>query len=184
MLTAIEALITALAQPDFLPTEMQDYIEALANGYAEDIHAFEATDKSLIERLIHRGREHYAAYPELVEISDPTNTRFIPDDFPYTADELTIELEDIAATDTVFTSRTRDLIAAEKAARVPAGIDAEKTRLARMSAIAAEMLQEMKRAEVWLKHKLDKTEAWLKTYKRLEKIWTQVAEFIGLNPPT
>jgi len=69
MLTSVEALIDALcqAESEFLPSEMQDYTEALANGFAEDIHAFEATDAKLIEQFITRARQHYAAYPELAD---------------------------------------------------------------------------------------------------------------------
>jgi len=41
------------------------------------------------------------------------------------------------------------------------------------------MLAEMKRADAWMRDKLIKTDSWLKTYARLEKIWEAVKPFIG-----
>ncbi|WP_298257101.1 pentapeptide repeat-containing protein [uncultured Litoreibacter sp.] len=177
---------------DFLPTLLEDYIEAIAIGYGEDIHAFETNDRAAIERLIKRGRQHYACYPELVEIADPENTRFIPDTFPYTVASLTAEIDDIVYGDeseTFFSNTTRTLIEAEKTARVPRDVDPNKSKLARLGAITAEMWREMepqreriKKLGLKGKDGVDKATAWLKTFEKVQKIWEAIEPYIGKTP--
>ena len=191
MLITCNALIECLQEreDEFLPTLMEDYIEVLAIGFQEEIFAFESNDRASVERLIKRARQHYACYPELAEIGDPGNTNLISDGFPYSVATLSAELDGIiysADSQGFFSDQTRDLIEAEKAAVVHREIDAEKSKLARLSAIAGEMWREMEPqrarvAEVGLKAKggIDKTTAWLKTFEKVEKIWEAVKPFIG-----
>lgn len=120
-----------------------------------------------------------------MEIADPTNTRFITEDFPYSFDQLSAEVDEIVYSDEgqeIFTEKTRTLIDAEKAAKVPDGADAEKTKLARLSGIVAEMRKEMSKHANAFKDKVDQTAAWLKTYEKVNKIWEAVEKFIGYTP--
>lgn len=187
-------LIRALAaQPDdFLPTLMEDYVEAIAIGYGEDIFAFEAVDRGQIEQLIKRARQHYACYPELLEAADPENTRFIDKDFPYTVATLSAELDEIVLGEgsrEFFSDGTRTLLEAENNARVRVGVDPDKSKLARLSAIVGEMWREMKPEADRIKklgHRtkdgIDWTAAWIETFDKVQKIWEAVKPFIGLLP--
>ena len=176
LLKTTEGLLKALRMPedDFLPTLMEDYVETLALAYNEDVHALEAADAGKYQRLIDRGRELYRYYPELPEIGDPQNTRFIPDDFPYTVATLSAEIDEVVYSAEGllhFSDSTRDLIEGEKQAMVPKDVDPEKTKLARLSGIVGEMYREMKRnAEAGVKD----AETWLKLYERVTRIWDKI----------
>ena len=186
LLVTGEALHKALKADgeDFLPILMEDYIETLALGFGEDVQAFEANDIALYQRIIQRGRQLYAFYPELEEISDPTNTRFIPDEFPYSLDQLKSEVEGIVYSEeglTHFSDTTRELIEAEINAKVPRDQDEEKTKLARLSAIVGEMRREMVKYADKAQGAIDKSASWLRSFEKVEKIWDAIKPFIGMD---
>lgn len=186
LLVTGEALRKALKADgeDFLPILMEDYIETLALGLDEDVQAFEANDIALYQRIIQRGRQLYAFYPELEEISDPTNTRFIPDDFPYSLDQLATEVKDIVFSEeglTHFSDTTRELIQAEINATVPRDQDEEKTKLARLGAIVGEMRREMVKYTDKAQSAIDKGASWVKSFEKVEKIWDAIKPFIGMD---
>lgn len=186
LLVTGEALHKALKadNEDFLPILMEDYIETLALGFGEDVQAFEANDIALYQRIIRRGRQLYAFFPELEEISDPTNTRFIPDDFPYSLAQLKSEVKDIVYSDeglTHFSDTTRDLIEAELNATVPRDQDEEKTKLARLGAIVGEMRREMVKYADKAQSAIDKGASWVKSFEKVEKIWDAIKPFIGMD---
>jgi len=158
---------------EFLPTLLEDYVEALGEGAGEALFGFEANDVGLHHRLVNRGRQHYACYPELAEIADPANTRFITDDFPYSLVQLSGEINNIVYSDeglSLFTDETRTLIAAEEAAKVPRVADDEKSKLARLGALVGEMRREMSKYATKAKDGVDGAVAWVKTYEKVEKI--------------
>ncbi|WP_414898163.1 hypothetical protein [Rhodovulum sp. YEN HP10] len=186
LLATAQALADALKAEEetFLPTLLEDYIETLALGGCDDIEALEANDAALYRRVIKRGRQLYGFYPELAELSDPANTRFIPDDFPYTVAELSAELHGLAFSydgRIVFTEQTRTLIEAEEKALVPKGANEEKTKLARLGAIAGEMRREMSKYADKAQKAIDRTASFLKSYEKLQKIWEKIEPFIGFG---
>ena len=187
LLGIAEDLREALKAPteEFLPTLLQDYAETLALSDRDALEALEGPDTALHQRLVTRARQHYAAYPELAEISDPTNTRFITDDYPYSLDKFKTELQDVAYSPEglkIFTDETRVLIEAEEQASVPQGVDEEKTKLARLGAIAGEMRREMSKLAGKGKDLVDRSAAWVKTWERLQKIWDAIEPYIGKTP--
>ncbi len=184
MLVTVEALRDALKvdPEDFLPTLLEDYIEALGEGVGEALYGFEASDVALHTRLVKRGRQHYACYPELAEIADPGNTRHIPDDFPFTLPQLSAELHGIVYSDdglSLFTDETRTLVKAEEAAKVSKEMDESKTKLARLGALVGEMRREMSKYADKVKGGVENAAAWIKTYEKVEKIWDAIKPFIG-----
>ncbi len=173
------------SEEDFLPTLLEDYIETMALAYGESVIGLEPTDAALFERIIKRGRGLYAFYPEIAEISDPTNTRFISDSFPYTVASLSAELNDIVFSEEGqkhFSDKTRELVIVEQEALVPKDKDEEKTKLARLSGIVGAMRQEMSKWSGKAQGGIDRAASWLKSYEKVEKIWEAIKEFIGTTP--
>ena len=185
LLLTSEDLGKALTADDdeFLPVLMQSYVEALEFGLDKEIlSSFERNDIGLYQQVLSLGRQHYACYPELAEIADPANTRFISDKFPYSLEELSAQVNEILYSvdgQAVFSDETRALVEAELEAKAPQGADDEKTKLARLSAIVSEMYREMIKYGGKASDGVNRAATWLKTYEKVEKLWNFVKPFIG-----
>lgn len=192
MLIHVRAMSTNLRAKRFNSFTFHSHIEILGAACKEAIFAFEEADQATIRQLLDLGRKHYVCYPELAEILDPANNDLIPDDpaaFPYSLDQMTAELTDIAFSEDgmlLFKQNVRDMLEAETTSPAPLGFDHRKTKLVNLGAIAGEMWRVMQplRDKVTtgaakMKDGVDKTAAWLKTYEKVEKIWEAVKPFLG-----
>ncbi len=192
LLTITKNSRSNLRGKNFSPITFYNHTEILAKAGLAEIEALETVDKVTFEQLIEQSRKHYGCYPELPEALDSANTRFIPDDFPYSVANLTVEIDEIAFSVEglkIFTEETRALLASEKLAPAPLGSDPEKSKQATLGAIVGEMWREMepyrdKMKNVAAKGKdgVDQASVWLKTYEKVEKLWNAVKPFIGMGP--
>ncbi|MEL6170060.1 MAG: pentapeptide repeat-containing protein [Pseudomonadota bacterium] len=186
LLGYVEALQKTLRVNPFLPALFQDYVEIIALGFTEDIHAFEAADRIGVDRLVKRSRDHYAAYPELPEINDPAHTERIGPDFPYTVASFEAVLDDIAFSPeglAVFTDQTRDAVQAEMDAYPPANADPDKSKLAKYGAVVGEMWREMSRQAERMRKAAEKGAshaiAWVKSFEKVRKAWEAIEPYLG-----
>ena len=188
LLGYVEALQRALKADPFLPSVFQDYVEIIDQGFAEEVHAFEAGDRVAVQQLVKRARDHYAGYPELPEINDPSNTGRIREDFPYSVASLEAEISEIvysAEGFEIFSDSTRETFEAEKAAYPPANADPDKSRLARNGAIVGEMWREMAPKAEEMRKAADKgaarAQAWVNTFEKVRKVWEAIEPWLGLG---
>lgn len=183
VLANLSSILTE-AEEDFLPTLLEDYVETLALSFGDDVVALETADQALLGRIVDRGRKMYALYPEIAELSDPSNSRFFDESFPYSARELEDRIRDIVFSDEgkeFFTEKTRELVDAEANARVPAGEDADKSKLARFGGIVGALWHEMQKYAERAKANINSAHGWLKTWEKVEQLWGVLKPFIGLG---